>query len=348
MSFKKGCVLEFVFSRRKLASKSDINAVLLCLFGFYIYILVHLPFLITYDSYNTEIYFILYFAFSLNLFFIKKQTSIRDNCIKNIFIFNFIINPLSLYFLPNSCLILFPYFFTGIPLYILLKKTKGQIFFGFLNFLFKIGFFYLFNKNYNFETQSNIWIMVYEFAIFSFYFYFILIFLRITNKNIKQDTSKLTNLAVIDDLTQLYNRRYLSKIMEQNTRDCAIGLVDIDEFKKINDNYGHQIGDKALIRVSKVFRNYQYSRLSVIRFGGDEFLFLLEKGTISELASILETIRKIVEKMDFGEDIPEGITISCGISKCEGGHSWNKIIEKTDKALYNAKIEGRNKVCYLK
>jgi len=136
--------------------------------------------------------------------------------------------------------------------------------------------------------------------------------------------------------------------MGQNTRDCAIGLVDIDEFKKINDNHGHQIGDKALIRVSNVFRNYQYSRLAIVRFGGDEFLFLLEKGTISELSAILERIRRIIEKMDFGVDIPEGITISCGITQSKGGQSWNKIIEKTDKALYKAKLEGRNKVCYLK
>jgi len=317
------------------------------LLGFYIYFLAHLPLIIN-DFSNTKIYFTIYILFSLNLLIIKKHTSIRDNCIKNVFIFNFIINPLSLYFLPNSCLILIPYFFSGIPLNILLKKTKNQIFFGSISLLFKISFFYLFSKTTPFEMQKNTLLSIYELSLFSIYFYFILIFLRITNRNIKKDTSILTNLAVIDDLTQLYNRRYLSNIMGLDTRDCAIGLVDIDEFKKINDNYGHQIGDKALIRVSKVFKNYQYSRLSVIRFGGDEFLFLLENGTISELASILETIRKIIEKMDFEQDIPEGITISCGISQCTNGQSWNKIIEKTDKALYNAKLEGRNRICYLK
>ncbi|NCD05158.1 MAG: GGDEF domain-containing protein [Spirochaetia bacterium] len=340
--------MEFVFSRRKLTSKSDINSVLMTLLGFYVYFLAHLPLIVNSDVSNTKIYFYIYFLFSLNLLIIKKHTLIRDNCIKNVFIFNFIINPLSLYFLPNSCLILIPYFFSGIPLNILLKKTKNQIFFGSISLLFKISFFYLFSKITPFEMQKNTLLSIYELSLFSIYFYFILIFLRITNRNIKKDTSMLTNLAVIDDLTQLYNRRYLSNIMGLYTRDCAIGLVDIDEFKKINDNYGHQIGDKALIRVSKVFKNYQYSRLSVIRFGGDEFLFLLENGTISELASILETIRKIIEKMDFEQDIPEGITISCGISQCTNGQAWNKIIEKTDKALYNAKLEGRNRICYLK
>ena len=340
--------MEFVFNRRKLTSKSDINVVSMCLLGFYVYFFAHLPFFFFPDSYDTKIYFILYFIFSLNLFSIKKQTTIRDNCIKNIFIFNFIINPLALYFLPDSSIILIPYFFSGIPFNILLKKTKNQISFGFINLLFKIGFFYLFNKNNSFHTHNNIWLMVYELILFSIYFYFLLIFLRVTNRKIKENTSELTNLTVIDDLTQLYNRRYLSKLMGQNTRDCAIGLVDIDEFKKINDNHGHQIGDKALIRVSNVFRNYQYSRLAIVRFGGDEFLFLLEKGTISELSAILERIRRIIEKMDFGVDIPEGITISCGITQSKGGQSWNKIIEKTDKALYKAKLEGRNKVCYLK
>lgn len=235
----------------------------------------------------------------------------------------------------------------GIPLFILPRNTKTQVLFGFVNIFYKFIVIYLYSLKIDIILNVNFNLFVYELILLTIYYYFILAFVRTFGSKIKDQSNILHNLVFLDDLTQLHNRRYLNTLLNSNSRACTLALVDIDYFKRVNDLYGHQVGDTVLKKVSKVFKSYQYSRLSIVRYGGDEFLFILDDGTIKEISTLMENIRKTVETLVFDESgLVEGITISCGITQCKSGLSWDKALDETDRALYKAKEEGRNRICY--
>ena len=164
----------------------------------------------------------------------------------------------------------------------------------------------------------------------------------------------ITNHTNRDFLTGLYNRRYFYENMQEyieDTKDSgeqfAIAMVDIDNFKHINDTYGHDIGDKVITSISEVLRTNTSYRDLVARFGGEEFCLVLKNINKYSASDILERLREEVEKFNFKVDADNIIkfTISIGATMHD-----NDILDETmnnaDMMLYNAKQNGKNQVLF--
>ncbi|WP_455757685.1 GGDEF domain-containing protein [Sulfurimonas sp.] len=165
---------------------------------------------------------------------------------------------------------------------------------------------------------------------------------------LQKANEKLKILATTDVLTQLNNR---SKIDEElvkqhdnfnrNKRVFSIIILDIDYFKNVNDTYGHQIGDYVLKTISMILKENTRSIDMVGRWGGEEFLIVCTETYIDGAYAMAENLRTSIEAYKF--EYIEHITISLGISQIKEDMSIFELIKKTDKALYQAKDEGRNR-----
>ncbi|MRI34965.1 hypothetical protein EOPP23_18475 [Endozoicomonas sp. OPT23] len=155
--------------------------------------------------------------------------------------------------------------------------------------------------------------------------------------------------ASLDPLTGVLNRRaflseaepMLAKAQEQNKQSCAI-FMDIDNFKQINDTYGHPAGDAVLVSLARTLRTGLRQNDLLSRYGGEEFVVLLPKTVASQGVQIAERIRKAVMAIDDG---PRPITISLGISATNSDISdLEQLLDLADQALYKAKNSGKNRV----
>jgi len=164
----------------------------------------------------------------------------------------------------------------------------------------------------------------------------------------------VTNHANRDYLTGLYNRRYFFDSMgeyEDEIRESgeqfAVAMIDIDHFKKINDTYGHDIGDKIIIALSEILRTSTSHRDVVARFGGEEFCVVLKNINRYSAKDIFERIREEIEKFSFHVERETYIkfTVSIGLVM-NSEDSLEEIINQADMMLYNAKNDGRNKVIF--
>ncbi|MFT5835186.1 MAG: diguanylate cyclase (GGDEF)-like protein [Sulfurimonas sp.] len=164
------------------------------------------------------------------------------------------------------------------------------------------------------------------------------------NKNIEYE-----NIASTDSLTGLYNRHkfsqlYLSSYTSMVQRHNAMSLIflDIDYFKKVNDVYGHNAGDKTLVQVShallKILRNVDV----ICRWGGEEFLVMLPTADLEHAVAIAQKLRCAIEELDI--DVVGKVTASFGVAKVREGEEMQDVIARADKALYLAKNCGRNRV----
>ena len=161
------------------------------------------------------------------------------------------------------------------------------------------------------------------------------------------------NLAMIDTLTSIPNRlAYNERLKQEFARwrrygsPLTIAVWDIDKFKSVNDNYGHQAGDKVLTVIAQLLHKQIRETDFVARFGGEEFVLLLPETSAENSTVATEHIRKAVEATEFhfrGKRVP--ITISCGVSEFKQGDSPERVFERADKALYEAKNGGRNRCC---
>ncbi len=167
--------------------------------------------------------------------------------------------------------------------------------------------------------------------------------------DIKLESQQYYHNATHDTLTKIYNRAYyLDKItneIEQYRRHkgafCII-LLDIDNFKKFNDNYGHIKGDEVLIALSSTINKSIRKSDTFARWGGEEFIVLLEQTTIDKAELIAENFRKMIE--DIKLDNIEKITASFGVAEFGDNDCENSILKRADDALYEAKASGRNRV----
>ncbi len=160
----------------------------------------------------------------------------------------------------------------------------------------------------------------------------------------------LPRFALIDPLTGLENRRVLDYLNQKLSRQRADGVyvlfIDIDNFKQINDTYGHMFGDKVLKAVADVVLNSVRTSDNVIRFGGEEIVVVLHRVDEKTALEIAERIRAKIEGISL-EDHPEvKISVSVGVSPYS--KSLLKTIEKADKAMYEAKQQGKNRVVILR
>lgn len=159
--------------------------------------------------------------------------------------------------------------------------------------------------------------------------------------------------AMIDPLTGLFNRRAMDHHIEflwEEDRDLSVLVMDIDHFKRINDTYGHAVGDIVIRNVADVVRKCIRGEDIAIRFGGEEFLVLLPNTQLEGAITVAETIRKRIEALrlvrksdNFALD---PFTISLGVAKRCGEDDRDSLFERADKALYRAKSNGRNQVIH--
>jgi len=160
-------------------------------------------------------------------------------------------------------------------------------------------------------------------------------------------------LAITDPLTGLFNRRYLEEKLSHElirakayNRELSIVMADIDYFKRINDTYGHKVGDEVLKALALILKANIRGEDVVARYGGEEFVILLPNVSKYDAYRIAERIRVEVEETSFEEiGVPERITVSFGIS-CfpTDGEEVIDLLKKADQALYQAKSLGRNRV----
>lgn len=168
----------------------------------------------------------------------------------------------------------------------------------------------------------------------------------------------LNKAVVTDELTKLYNKRYVLEYLPYDIKQCiasnksiAIVMADIDHFKKINDTYGHVAGDEILRELGKILKKQTRSEEDwVARYGGEEFLIALKNMNLKELEMACNRIRELIEKTIFevGEDKIQFTLSMGGALVTENNYEdINEIIENADQSLYKAKKTGRNK-CIVK
>ncbi|TCV99957.1 diguanylate cyclase [Biostraticola tofi] len=156
-----------------------------------------------------------------------------------------------------------------------------------------------------------------------------------------------------DPLTQLLNRRFVPTILRReiglairSDAPFVVVMVDIDYFKRINDTYGHDIGDAALKSVAAILAENVRSSDYVFRFGGEEFMLLFVETTQSQALMLIERIRTLVcaTPIRTGVSQPINLTISAGLCAFDGHPDYERLIKKADSALYYAKQNGRNRI----
>jgi diguanylate cyclase (GGDEF)-like protein len=155
-------------------------------------------------------------------------------------------------------------------------------------------------------------------------------------------------------MTGLYNRRFLEdvidKIMSQANRNkdnYSIMMIDVDFFKKVNDTYGHDVGDRVIVELSKVLKGSIRASDLAIRYGGEEFIVMLQNATDEGALAVANKIHSAFAEIVFGVGNGEKMqkTLSIGMAKfpTDADTIW-KCIKFADTALYEAKNTGRNKI----
>jgi diguanylate cyclase (GGDEF)-like protein len=166
---------------------------------------------------------------------------------------------------------------------------------------------------------------------------------------------RIRQLSYLDGLTGIFNRRFFElRIMEEieRARRCGTGMAvviaDIDQFKKLNDEFGHLLGDEVLRQVSSLFHQ-QLRKIDVVcRYGGEEFAILLTHTNAQHAMGVAEKLRRMVEGWQF-PGVPRRVTISAGVAEFPAhGSSRDEMVHAADTGLYAAKLAGRNRVCLAK
>ena len=174
--------------------------------------------------------------------------------------------------------------------------------------------------------------------------------LRVKEEAAEEALESLHHMAITDGLTQIFNRKNITDTLEKEVsrairyeKKLSIFMFDIDYFKKVNDQFGHQAGDKVLVEISKTVKGILRESDYVGRYGGEEFLVIFPETDLANAYIISSRIRETVECMvwDFCDDCK--ITISGGVAE-NFGEDCDRMITRADSLLYYAKENGRNKI----
>ena len=155
---------------------------------------------------------------------------------------------------------------------------------------------------------------------------------------------RLRKAANADTFTGIANLRVAERALHlfaTGQRRYAVMMVDIDHFKAINDQHGHDTGDRILQRIAEIMKSRIRVQGTVARWGGEEFLVIVESVTRNKSASIAESLRNRVEQ-GTGETVKT--TISIGVAHSDSGQTADQILKRADEGLYAAKNSGRKKV----
>jgi diguanylate cyclase (GGDEF)-like protein/PAS domain S-box-containing protein len=165
----------------------------------------------------------------------------------------------------------------------------------------------------------------------------------------KRMDEKLKRLATTDILTGAYNRTVFDEIIAREmervkryNKSLSVIMFDIDHFKKVNDTFGHNVGDSVLKKIAHIVKKTIRKVDYFIRWGGEEFLIISGETNQEQAYVLAERLRKSIEKFNFNNSAH--ITISCGVAKFKKEDTRNTLIKKVDDAMYKAKRKGRNRV----
>ena len=177
---------------------------------------------------------------------------------------------------------------------------------------------------------------------------------RDQRENLRDAHSRLEAIAVRDDLTGLYNRRHFLERLEEelslanrNHTPLYLAIIDLDHFKRVNDNYGHHSGDEVLSRFARIASQGLRKSDLLARYGGEEFVVLFPHATEAACEAALERLRRRFAEQgySFASDIKT--TFSAGLTAFQPGETADQLIKRADSALYEAKSRGRNQVVQL-
>jgi len=221
------------------------------------------------------------------------------------------------------------------------------------------------NAVYVFESESNektkdlmereLFILIG--TLFTLIFEALLIVIPVIRVSLRKDselrqlvagrTRELEALSVTDQLTKLYNRRKIDSILTSEVEQArryhhsfSLILIDVDNFKKVNDTYGHQTGDRVLQTISTLFSSSVRKSDLVGRWGGEEFLIVSLEEDLEKVLVFSEKLRSLVESQHF--DRVGNVTCSFGVAHYVQGDTVDSLLSRTDVALYDAKAAGRN------
>ena len=173
--------------------------------------------------------------------------------------------------------------------------------------------------------------------------------LNIKNRDLKRANEKIEAISRTDPLTQLANRRYFNErigelisLAHRKSQPLSLIMTDIDKFKAVNDTYGHDVGDRVLQGYAALMKETTRSEDMVARFGGEEFIILLELTDIHQARSFAERIRIALAQTDLMGN-GHFITASYGVSEYIKDEGRDNFIKRADTALYEAKSSGRNR-----
>lgn len=171
-----------------------------------------------------------------------------------------------------------------------------------------------------------------------------------SNQQLLAAFTKIEELAITDELTGLHNRRHLLDRLDKQRAMAnregsrfVVAFIDLDKFKRINDEHGHGIGDSVLRQFAELLQESIREVDLVARYGGEEFVLLLNGVGIETAAIVVERIRSGVENMKFS-DHSLAMTISVGLTEYQAPELASEALERADKLLYKAKKDGRNRI----
>jgi len=171
---------------------------------------------------------------------------------------------------------------------------------------------------------------------------------------IKHEHQLLKDIAKTDKLTSLYNRNNFDLIFEElfnsqrkDEKNLTILLFDVDNFKKINDEFGHLVGDKVLIEIANIFKSTFRNSDTLVRWGGDEFVALLPKIKKEKAYQLTNKLSENINKSKILHSLTnQVITISAGLRSKEEEKSKEELFSKVDNNLYKAKQKGKNTITF--
>ncbi|MDP4494519.1 GGDEF domain-containing protein [Vibrio cholerae] len=154
--------------------------------------------------------------------------------------------------------------------------------------------------------------------------------------------------SIQDELTGAFNRRYFKEQVQQKLKQSKqksmVALVDIDHFKQINDSYGHDIGDSVITYVVRHLESLALTECLVARYGGEEFAIFARENDFERVSQALDLVRDAISEGFHVEQQPLKVSVSIGAVIFESSHEYGEVLRQADKALYQAKQQGRNRI----
>lgn len=154
--------------------------------------------------------------------------------------------------------------------------------------------------------------------------------------------------SIQDELTGAFNRRHfkeqVQKKLKQSKQKSMVALVDIDHFKQINDSYGHDIGDSVITYVVRHLESLALTECLVARYGGEEFAIFASENDFERVSQALDSVRDAISVGFHVEQQPLKVSVSIGVVIFESSHEYGEVLRQADKALYQAKQQGRNRI----